>query len=288
MPGVAAREVESVSMEVAVEPFGFNVGCENAQDAAVGKFVQPSVTVLLNPVDAVTEIVKVAVCPEGMVAVLGCAVTEKPFDCSLSVFEVAVVKSTSPLYKATSALAPGRSACEKVATPEEFSGEVPSDALLSVNVTVPVGTPADELAVAVSVTGCPATGGFGCTLSATAGVARLTTCEKPAELAEYRVSPLYAAVITCVPANNVEVENDAASELTATFASTLAPSLKVTVPVGAGAVVDSAGVIVAVSVIDEPNVEVGCEEPTATAVASWIPLPTMATTCGLPAALSAN
>jgi hypothetical protein len=50
----------------------------------------------------------------------------------------------------------------------------------------------------------------------------------------------------------VEVENEAAAALSCELPSTLAPSVKLTVPVGDGAEVATPGVIVAESVTDPP------------------------------------
>ena len=60
------------------------------------------------------------------------------------------------------------------------------------------------------------------------------------------------AVIVWLPADNAEVENEAAPALTCELPRILAPSAKLTLPLGAGAVVATPGVIVAANVTDPP------------------------------------
>ena len=68
----------------------------------------------------------------------------------------------------------------------------------------------------------------------------------------YVVSPLYTAVIGCVPTVNAEVLNVAVPPTTGLVPRGVAPSLNVTVPVG---VPGPLGVTVAVKVTDCPNVD---------------------------------
>ena len=163
---------------------GVSVDCENEQAAAVGTFEQVNVTGLVNPAAGVIEIVKVAVCPVRMVAFAGWLDTVKFASCALMVAEEKVEKFASPLYAATSACEPPVRVAVRVATPDAFTGAFPNEVLLSVTVTVPVGTPADEPSVTVKTAGCPGTIGFGCTASVTVGVALLTSCVKLPELPE--------------------------------------------------------------------------------------------------------
>lgn len=152
------------------------VDCENEHDASVGSPEQLNVTGVVNPGEGVSEIVKVAVCPVRMVALEGWLDRLKLASCRLVVGEETVAKFVSPLYCAISAFDPGARVAVRVATPEAFTGELPNEVPLSVNVIVPVGTPAVELSVAVSVAGCPGTTGLGCTARVTVGVALFTTC----------------------------------------------------------------------------------------------------------------
>ena len=91
-----------------------------------------------------------------MVALEGWLEILKLACCTLTALEANATKFVSPLYCATRVCEPPVRVAMTVATPEEFTGAAFPRALpLSVNVTVPVGTPADELSVAVSVAGCP-------------------------------------------------------------------------------------------------------------------------------------
>jgi hypothetical protein len=161
---------------------GVTVDCENEHAADVGTFEQLNVTGLVNPAVGVTEIVKVAICPVRMVAFAGWLDTVKFASCTFIVAEENVAKFASPLYTARSACEPPVMVIVSVATPDAFTGAFPNEVPLSVIVTVPVGTPADELTVAVRTAGCPETIGFGCTASVTVGVALLTTCVTLPEL----------------------------------------------------------------------------------------------------------
>ena len=163
---------------------GVSVDCENEQAAAVGTFEQVNVTGLVNPAAGVIEIVKVAVCPVRMIAFAGRLDSAKFANCTLMVADEVVEKFASPLYTARSTCEPPVRVTVRVATPDAFTGAFPKEVLLSVIVTVPVGTPADELTVAVRTAGCPKTIGFGCTASVTVGVALLTSCVRLAELPE--------------------------------------------------------------------------------------------------------
>ncbi len=74
-------------------------------------------------------------------------------------------------------------------------------------VTVPVGVPPLDVTVAVKVTDCPKLDGFGNELTVVVDPARLTTCppDNVPWLVVKLASPLYCAVIVCVPAASVEV-----------------------------------------------------------------------------------
>src|SRR5215469_4239667 len=103
--------------------------------------------------------------------------------CTLTAAEEKLAKLESPLYCATRECKPPAKVSVRVATPEEFTGEVPSDVLPSVKVTVPVGIPAGEASVAVRVADCPGDNELGSTVSATVGVPLLMTCVKLPKLA---------------------------------------------------------------------------------------------------------
>lgn len=89
----------------------------------------------------------------------------------------------------------------------------------------------------------------------------------------YRVSPPYVAVIVWLPATSVDVVKLAALALTALLPKFAAPSVKVTVPVGVGAVVAVVGVRVAVNVTEALTFETGSDETTARVVPSCKPVP---------------
>ena len=72
-----------------------------------------------------------------------------------------------------------------------LSAALPSVVVPFLNVTVPVGTPAEEVTVAVKVTVCPEDDGFGDEVRDSAVGALLTTCFSTGEvLALYVASPL--------------------------------------------------------------------------------------------------
>jgi hypothetical protein len=129
----------------------------------------------------------------------------------------------------------------------------------SLNVTFPTGTPALDVTVAANVTDCPNVDGFGddvtevevalppvdCTTCGAALSLPLLFCQP--------VAPVNEAVIVWLPTARVVVLNAACPlPFTATFeASVVAPSVKVTVPVG----MPAPDVTVAVNVTDCPNVD---------------------------------
>jgi hypothetical protein len=121
------------------------------------------------------------------------------------------------------------------------------------NVTVPVGVKLvnGELTVAVRGTDCPYTEGFG-ELTRTVVVGAMTVCPRVARLGKKLVSPLYLATIVCRPGVSDDVEKVATFALTAPVPKDVAPSKKLTVPVGPPFAGLLTTVIVAVKVTDEP------------------------------------
>ena len=132
---------------------------------------------------------------------------------------------------------------------------VPSAVAPSLNVTVPVGTPAPEVTVELSVTVCPTVEGFGVDVrlvDVAAAAGALTTWFTVAEVLTANVAlPLYVAVSGWVPTVSVDVTSEALPLTSVTVPSTVAPSLNVTVPVGTPA----ADVTVELSVTAWPLVE---------------------------------
>src|SRR5438034_3690820 len=113
---------------------------------------------------------------------------------------------------------------------------VPSAVAPSLNVTVPVGTPAPDVTVELSVTVCPTMDGFGVDVrlvDVAAAAGALTTWFTVAEVLTANVAlPLYVAVSGWVPTVSVDVTSEALPLTSVTVPSTVAPSLNVTVPVG--------------------------------------------------------
>src|SRR5712692_5139777 len=135
----------------------------------------------------------------------------------------------------------------------------------SLKATVPVSVPAPGATidtVAVKVTDCPNTDGFALEAKLVVVLAWLTTCDRAALVLVLKlVSPLYTAVMLCVPTAsalvlNVAVVTPAVVE-TVPVPMLVAPSLKSTVPVGKAAAVVPGAVtlIVAVKVTFWPNTD---------------------------------
>ena len=143
----------------------------------------------------------------------------------------------------------------KVATPPPFSVPLPSVVVPSRKVTVPVGAPEVlDVIVAVKVTGelldaeaAELINAVVVALAAAGVMVSITAAEVlPAKFA----LALYLAVIECVPTVSVDVAKVATPPpFSVPVPSVVAPSRKVTVPVGVPEVLD---VIVAVNVTGEP------------------------------------
>src|SRR5262249_36660966 len=132
---------------------------------------------------------------------------------------------------------------------------VPSTVAPSLKVTVPVGTPAPDVTVELSVTDCPTTDGFGADVrlvDVAAAAGALTTWFTVGEVLVANVAlPLYVAVSGWVPTVRVDVTREALPSPRVAVPTPVAPSLNVTVPVGPPA----ADVTVALSVTAWPLVE---------------------------------
>lgn len=129
----------------------------------------------------------------------------------------------------------------------------------SLNVTVPDGV-ACELAlaatVAVKVTEVPVDEGFRDETSevvvATWSGALITCVKAVLVLVKNAASPAYVAVIEWLPGPRAEVLNEACPLAIVPLPSTVAPSLKVTVPPGVPVAMPDTFVTVAVKVTDAP------------------------------------
>ena len=104
-------------------------------------------------------------------------------------------KFAAPLYVAVRPCEPtARAVVVNVATPDQFTGAVPSVVDPSVNVTVPVGVPAPGATtdtVAVRVTACPNTDALADETNWVVVAAGFTACVRAAEVLEAKLgSPL--------------------------------------------------------------------------------------------------
>jgi len=125
----------------------------------------------------------------------------------------------------------GRVDAVNVATPP-LSMAVPNIVAPFLNVTVPVGTPPEEVTVAVKVMVCVTKAGFSDEVSAVVVAAFVTSCDTDPKLLPVKfASPPQAAVMECVPSVSVLTVIVAWLELTVAVPSVFPPSLNVTVPV---------------------------------------------------------
>ena len=148
--------------------------------------------------------------------------------------------------------------------PPETVTAVASVVVPSVNLTVPVGVPPEEVMVAVRVTDDPDVDGFADEVTVVVVEPPVTTCESAVlALLPKPPVPVKVATIECVPAARADVAKVALPAETATFdANVVAPSVNVTVPVG----VPPDEVIVAVKVTDAPDADGFADELSAVLV----------------------
>jgi hypothetical protein len=194
--------------------------------------------------------------------------------------EVDVAKFASPPYCAVIECVPVESVdVEKVVEPEPLSVPGPKFVAPSRNITVPVGTfvPLAGVTLAMNETLAPAVAVAGpvSAVVVETSAAAFTTCDKAGEvLVENFASPLYFAVIECVPCGSVADETvDMPAAIVTGFPICVAPSKNEIVPVNVPAVAE---VEVAVKVTDCPTVEGFREDATVVAVAA---VPPTFTTC---------
>src|SRR6266567_3955376 len=110
---------------------------------------------------------------------------------------------------------------------------VPSVAAPSLNVTVPVGTPAPDVTVELSVTVWPTVEGFGEEVRLVLESPAFTVCVRTADVLAANVAfPLNAAVREWLPTARVVTLSEALPLTSVTVPSAVAPSLNVTVPGG--------------------------------------------------------
>ena len=142
-----------------------NVAVPPAPTATVPRITLPSWNVTV-PVGvpapgatAATVAVKVTAWPvaAGLTDEPRATVVDARLTVSVTTAEVLSAKLPVPAKEAVSAWLPTPSDTARVAWPAALTGAVPSTVVPSRKVTVPVGTPAAEFTVAVSVTGWPKT-----------------------------------------------------------------------------------------------------------------------------------
>lgn len=157
----------------------------------------------------------------------------------------------------------------KAATPP-LRGMLPSVFVPLLNVTVPAGVPLNcGATVAVKVTDSPKVDGFTDETRPVVVLAWFTTWLTAFEVLLVKdVSPLYTAVMECVPAAKVFDENFATPPLRVLVPSVLVPLLNVTVPVGVPP--PDEGVTVALKVTDWPKVDGFSDEVRAVFVPVWV------------------
>jgi len=159
-----------------------------------------------------------------------------------------------------------------VATPP-LKVPVPRVVAPSLKVTVPVGVPEPgetAATVAVKVTDCPTTLGFALDVRVVMLPAWLTTCETALEVeVEKFVSPPYTPVMLWVPSARAEVVYVATPALNVPVPRVVAPSLKVTVPVGVPEPGETAATV-AVKVTDCPKTLGFTLETTLVVLLDWL------------------
>jgi len=156
------------------------------------------------------------------------------FTFCVTALDVLTLKLGSPLYcTVIECAATERVAVTKVACPAA-SARVPRTFAPSMKVTLPIGVPWVEVTVAVNVTVSPKTVGVLEVVTVAFVLAGVTVCVMTDDvLVAWFGSPLYTAVIECEPPLSINVVMVAFP-----FPSSdcvpieLAPSLKVTLPVG--------------------------------------------------------
>ena len=230
-----AEAIEAVRL---TEPGG------NMHDECSGSPEQANVTVCGNAIGELTFIeIALVVCPATTVSELGDGALNESICAALITVCVSVVdtlaeKLESLPYEAVTECDPaGRLAVLNVATPS-VKVPMPSDVLPSLNVTVPDGVPdpgAVAVTVEVNVTDAPVAEGFNDETTEVLVAALFTTCDSAGDdvLPLKLESPLYCAVIECVPAVSVLDCNVAtAAESVIVEPICVVPSKNFTVPLG--------------------------------------------------------
>jgi hypothetical protein len=269
------RTVEVLAAKLASPPYAAVMGCVPIESVDVVKVAtallfRAPVPRVVGPSRKVTVPVGV---PEVLDIIAAVNVTGAPLDdvaaeltsaavvgtdvmVSTIAAEVLLAKFALPVYLAVIECVPTVSVeVVKLATAALFSVPVPSVAVPSRKVTIPVGVPElVDVIVAVNVSGLPldaeaAEATMVAVVAAAATEVMVSVIAAEVLLAEFAL-PAYLPVIECVPTASVEVVKVATPLLfSVPVPSAVVPSRKVTVPVGVPETLD---VIVAVNVTGAP------------------------------------
>jgi hypothetical protein len=284
VPDFLPRMLPSVSsviasIVVAGAPFGVIECGSNSQSIPSGTFEQENCTCWLNPFVGVTVTTARPGCDALTVTLDGETDSVKFPAAAVMLIEAAVevdvAKFASPPYCAVIECVPVESVdVEKVVEPEPLSVPGPRFVAPSRNITVPVGTfvPFAGVTLAMNVTFVPdvAVAGPVSVVVVEMSAPAFTTSDKAGEvLVENFESPLYFAVMECVPCMRVVVATAAEPPLIVAGAPIcVALSKNVMVPVSVPAVAD---VEVAVNVTVRPTVAGFKDETTVVDVGAVVP-----------------
>jgi hypothetical protein len=285
-PPRALPSVSSVTASIVVTgpPFGVTECGSNSQSMASGKFEHENCTAWLKPFVGVTVTTVIPGCAAVTVTFDG-ATERVKFPAAViligTALDVDAAKFASPPYFAVIEWVPAaKVVVAKFAEPEPLSVPVPMLVAASKKVTVPVGTFVPLAGVTLAINDklaptVPVAGPVSVVVVEVSAPA-LTTCDIAVDvLVENLASPLYFAVIECVPCVSVVLETAATPPLIVTGAPIcVALSKNVMVPVSVPAVAD---VEVAVKVTVCPAVD-GFKEETTLVVVAAVPAAAF-TTC---------
>ena len=266
-------------MVVTGPPFGVTKCGSNSQSIPSGTFEQENRTCWLNPLVGVT-VTTAMPAGDGVTVTLDGETESVKFPAGAvmlieSAVEVDVAKFASPPYCAVIECVPADNVdVENVVEPDVFNVPGPRLVAPSRNITVPVGTfvPLDGVTLAINVTFAPeaAVAGPVSIVVVPISAPAFTTCDSAVDvLVENFASPLYFAVIECVPGASVDDESVAMPAAIVTGPPIcVAPSKNEMVPVSAPAVAE---VEIAVKVTVCPAVD-GFEDETTVVVVAAVPV----------------
>src|ERR1043166_1437156 len=200
---------------------------------------------------------------EGLADEASVVVVSATFTVWVTAREVLVRRLLLPLYTAVIGWLPAASKLVLNVAVPALSVPVPTVVAPSLNVTVPVGVPAPgvrAVTVAENVTDWPNTDGLSDEPSAVSVLALLTVWVTTAEVLLLKLlSPRYTAVMALLLTLSEEVISVAWPDTSALVTSAVAPSRKITLPVGVPEPGGTAATV-AVNVTDCPNTDGFTEE----------------------------